>query len=121
MMMENNERMTAVQQGEYVALLVKGAAPSAACGSVGVSVAVMLATLEKDRKFRQLVQQVDMVLSQNVAAALYRKAMEGSVPAQTFLLKHRPPPEWQTVRPGELTDKDVEQMTDEELAELLRS
>ncbi|VAX41666.1 hypothetical protein MNBD_PLANCTO02-3034 [hydrothermal vent metagenome] len=70
------------------------------------------------------MEQVTDVLSQNVAAALYREAMEGNVSAQVFWLKTLPPPGWQrsTEDPIPRTfDETLEQLTDEELFELARS
>ena len=47
-----------------------------------------------DPDFQSRLTRSQQTLSQNVAAALYRSAMEGSVAAQTFYLRHLPPPEW---------------------------
>jgi hypothetical protein len=75
-----------------------------------------------DPEFQARLTQSQAVLSQNVAAALYRSAMEGSVSAQTFYLKHLPPPEWPAV---EATAPDLPEhlthLTNAELLELFRT
>ncbi|MBX3439647.1 MAG: hypothetical protein KF861_19315, partial [Planctomycetaceae bacterium] len=89
------KRLVPAAQESYLHLLTRGASPAAACGQIGMSVLDVLATIEQDEAFRLRLEQVNVLLSQNVAAALYRSAMEGSVSAQTFFLKNQPPPNWQ--------------------------
>ncbi len=105
----------------YLNALTRGASPAAACGQLGVSVLDVLATIEKAEPFRKRLDQVNVLLSQNVAAALYRSAMEGSVSAQTFFLKNQPPPNWQPGDAGESTDDPFQKMTDDELLAFCRA
>lgn len=102
-------------------LLTRGASPAAACGQLAVSVLDVLATIELDEAFRQRLEQVNVLLSQNVAAALYRSAMKGSVSAQTFFLKNQPPPNWQPGEREELTDDPLNRMSDDELVAFCRA
>src|SRR5690606_9307466 len=81
----------------------------------------VLATIEQDEAFRERLDQVNVLLSQNVAAALYRSAMEGSVSAQTFFLKNQPPPNWQQSQSTEATDDPFNRMSDEELLDFCRA
>ncbi|MCA9053516.1 MAG: hypothetical protein KDA75_06750 [Planctomycetaceae bacterium] len=104
-----------------LALLHRGASPALACTQLGLSVDRFLAWLE-DASFRQRIAQSQGVLSQNVAAALYRSALEGSVAAQTFYLKHLPPPEWpQPERETPAADDFLNRLTDEELLQRFRA
>jgi len=80
------------QQNEYLLLLSRGASPAAACGQMGLSLVTVAECIESNEEFRKLLARVKELLSQNVAAALYRSAMEGKVMAQTFYVKHWPPP-----------------------------
>jgi len=105
----------------YLNALTRGASPAAACGQFGVSVLDVLATIEQVEPFRKRLDQVNVLLSQNVAAALYRSAMEGSVSAQTFFLKNQPPPNWQPGDAGEPTDDPFQKMTDDELLAFCRA
>lgn len=87
---------------------------------LNLSVTVVLNRITTDETFRDRLDQIHNVLSQNVAAALYRSAMEGSVSAQTFFLKNCPPPEW----PGEDAarlgvDDGLDELSDEELRRLM--
>ncbi|MCA8993397.1 MAG: hypothetical protein KDA88_15520 [Planctomycetaceae bacterium] len=107
-------------QREYLQLLARGASPAAACMQLNLSVTVVLNRITTDETFRDRLDQIHNVLSQNVAAALYRSAMEGSVSAQTFFLKNCPPPEW----PGEDAarlgvDDGLDELSDEELRRLM--
>ena len=81
----------------------------------------MLNQITTDESFRNRIDQIHNVLSQNVAAALYRSAMEGSVSAQTFFLKNCPPPEWPgpEISPSGPVD-DLDQLSDAEIQELMR-
>ncbi len=81
----------------------------------------VLRTIDGDAKFREQVDRVTVLLSQNVAAALYRSAMEGSVSAQTFFLKNKPPPDWQGDDNPELTSERLKGLSDEELFNLCRA
>lgn len=94
---------------------------------LGIPLTAILDQLKIDAPFRERFETVQNLLSHNVAAALYRSAMEGSVSAQTFFLKSRPPQEWlspegegsiaSTTPP---TDDGLEELTVEELLELMR-
>ncbi|HWL08701.1 MAG TPA: hypothetical protein VNQ76_09860 [Planctomicrobium sp.] len=106
--------LTNEQQTEYRKLLAKGASPAGACQQLGFDLSMVAATMEQNDQFRAILTRVQELLSQNVAAALYRSAMEGSVSAQTFYLKNRPPPEWPT-QDEETTSASLESLTDDEL------
>lgn len=81
----------------------------------------VLNQITTDATFRARLDQIHDVLSQNVAAALYRSAMEGSVSAQTFFLKNCPPPEWPGNEPVPAAMNDgLDELTDDELAQLCR-
>lgn len=108
-----NPLLTPDQQTAYVHLLTGGASPLRACQRLGVTVADVLRTLDLDLGFRALVDQAGQVLSGNVAAALYHKAMNGNVPAQTFFLRHRPPTDWKD--PGETAADNFDELTNAEL------
>jgi hypothetical protein len=106
--------LTQEQQEIYLQLLSRGASPAAACLQSGLSLPDVAASIEHDEAFRHLLSRVNELLSQNVAAALYRSAMEGSVSAQTFFLKNMPPPEWPTPD-TEDQPRNLVELTDEEL------
>jgi len=111
--------MDVLQQQLYLTLLTKGASPAAACAQMGIPLPLVASTLEADEGFRQLFDRVHELLSQNVAAALYRSAMEGRVSAQTFYLKNKPPPEWP--HDDGLSDSNTpSEMTDDELLDQYR-
>lgn len=105
----------------YLHVLTRGASPAAACGQVGVSALDVLATIEQDQAFSERLDQVTVLLSQNVAAALYRSAMEGSVSAQTFFLKNQPPPNWHQSQASEAADDPFSRMSDDELLAYCRA
>ncbi len=113
--------LSVTQQEMYLHVLTLGASPAAACGKVGATPMDVLTTLDNDAKFREQVDRVTVLLSQNVAAALYRSAMEGSVSAQTFFLKNKPPPDWQSGTDPELTSDHLKGLSDEELFNLCRA
>lgn len=107
------------EQQSYLSLLSKGASPGVACATLGLTLTQVAVSIEADERFRVLLDRVHELLSQNVAAALYRSAMEGSVSAQTFYLKNVPPPDWPVEdKHDDLTDLDL---TDEELAAQFRT
>ncbi len=101
-------------------LLIRGASPALACAQLGLSLDDFHTWLA-DESFRQQLEQSQQTLSRNVAAALYRSAMEGSVSAQTFYLKHLPPPEWPLTEPAETPDNPLHQLSDDELLERCRA
>lgn len=114
-------QLTPEEQDEYLHLLSRGASPAAACLQLNLSVLGVLNQITTDESFRNRIDQIHNVLSQNVAAALYRSAMEGSVSAQTFFLKNCPPPEWPgpEISPSGPVD-DLDQLSDAEIQELMR-
>lgn len=59
-----------------------------------MSLSAVSETAGAEPAFRAMLDEVQEALSQNVAAALYRQAIEGKIPAQTAYLKFRPPAEW---------------------------
>ena len=116
--------LTADEQTSLLALLLRGASPAAACPQLGVTLGTFQRTWLEDEVFRARVSEVRDVLSQNVAAALYRSAMEGNVSAQTLWLKIWPPRGWsngndegpQATEPTFFSD-----LSDDELVELARA
>jgi len=82
------------EQAEYLSLLGRGASPAVACRQLLVELDELAITLEEFPRFAARVRRVTELLSQNVAAALYRSALEGNVTAQSCYLRHVTPPEW---------------------------
>ncbi|MFG0331861.1 MAG: hypothetical protein ACF8TS_00740 [Maioricimonas sp. JB049] len=107
------------EQEEYLQLMLRGASPAAACLQLGLPVGNILRTMERQPEFRERLRQVRELLSQNVAAALYRAAMEGSVSAQSFYLKNQPPPEWP--QPDEANSDLDDTMSNDELLDRCRA
>ena len=101
------------RQFGYITLLSKGASPAGACAQLDILLANVIWTIEHDQHFAAMVEQVQELLSQNVAAALYRSAMEGSSSAQQFYLKNRPPAQWSP--PVESEDPALNDMNYDEL------
>lgn len=111
-------------QDELCSMLQRGASPFGACQQLEISLESVKETYVSDRHFSKQIDQVPNVLSQNVAAALYRQAMEGNVSAQIYWLKTLPPPGWSqaATSPVPLTfDETLDQLSDEELIELARA
>jgi len=104
---------------------MRGASPFGACQQLGIPLESLKQIYAAEEAFRHRIDQVHEILSQNVAAALYRQAMEGNVSAQSFWLKVLPPPGWhQPTKPGPAPrtfDETLEQLTDDELFELARA
>ncbi|MEX0703821.1 MAG: hypothetical protein WD069_17110 [Planctomycetales bacterium] len=86
--------LTAAQQAALLAALLNGASRTGACRKLGVSLSAVAETAEANSAFRAMLREVQDALSHNVATALYRQALKGSIPAQTAYLKFRPPAEW---------------------------
>lgn len=107
------------EKRQYLRYLSQGASPAAACLKLGITTADLAFSLDLDRRFLQQSNQVKELLSQNVAAALYRSAMEGSVSAQTFFLKNCPPPDWPEDQ-AHPSAKPLEELSDEELIKKFR-
>jgi hypothetical protein len=99
---------------------MRGASPPIACQEMGVGIKVFLRTVAEDAGFHERIRQAGCVLSQNVAARLYRTAMEGDVSAQKSYLQLSPPPEWRGDG-AEADDDPLEGMTPHELAEQYRA
>ena len=78
-------------QYSYITLLARGASPAVACSQLDILLEDVIWTMEHEPAFQSMVIRVQEMLSQNVAAALYRSAMEGSVSAQQNYLKAYPP------------------------------
>jgi len=108
------------EQEALLELLSRGASPAAACRQLGRSIADFFHATQNDPEFRRRVQRVHHALGQNVAAALYKAAMEGSVTAQTFWLRHSPPPGW-TGDTSDMTADELEKLSDDELIDLARA
>lgn len=118
------EGLTADQQEMVLQLLVRGASPAVACQQLGVSTLGFNRSAANDDRFRARLDAVRVTLSQNVAAAVYREAMQGSVPAQTLWLKSCPPPEWRVdeLAGGPMTfDEAFEALSDDDLIDLARA
>ena len=75
-------------------LLLKGASPAAACGPLGLDVWQVCQAVDCDPAFRSALRQVRDLLTQNVAAAVYRAAMEGTPAAQALWLRTFAPADW---------------------------
>ena len=113
-------QLTALQQAEYLALLLRGASPAVAAQQLELDLFVIVEAIAEDEEFRVKVDAVYDALSQNVAARLYQEAMKGSVTAMTLWLKNRPPPEWPDHPQGTPGTSGLDLMSDEELLRLAR-
>ncbi|MCH7688327.1 MAG: hypothetical protein IH899_16875 [Planctomycetes bacterium] len=115
--------LTSELEQSFLELLSRGASPAAACRELGLSVSMIQQALVKDEEFRALWEEVNVTLSQNIQAALYRSAMEGNVSAQTYWLKSNPPPGWSpdSMEPLESIDEFFDELSDDELLDLARA
>lgn len=100
-------------------MLALGGSPAAVTQKLGVNPKEVASALGTDADFAAEAAAVRRALDENVAAALYRSAMEGSVTAQTAYLKQR------SAAAGEDDDAsrdpllaDLERLSDEELIAL---
>ncbi len=107
-------------QYSYITLLSRGASPAVACSQLDILLADVIWTMEHESGFQSMVIRVQELLSQNVAAALYRSAMEGSVSAQQNYLKAYPPPGCDPISDDQDAHFETE-MTDEEIVTQLRA
>lgn len=107
------------EQQAFLGILVKGASPAVVCGELGVEVDRFWTTCHCDDGFLAAVERAYDALSLNVVSALYRAAIKGSVPAQTFWLRQRKPPLW--TPPVEDDAARLAGMSDAELAEACRA
>ncbi len=96
-------------------LLVQGASLLYACRRLDVPLASVLQAMQDDDGFRDEVERAGEALSSQVAAALYKSAVGGSVTAQMFWLRSRPPSDWFT-RNGNGRD-ELDELSDAELFE----
>ena len=122
---DDESTLTPAQQELVLQLLSRGASPAIACAQIGARPAAFFRTRSQDERFRAKLRDVQALLSQNVAAALYKAAIEGSVSAQSLWLKCCPPPDWQP-EPAAMTgpatfDEAFDQLTDADLIELARA
>ena len=113
------ENLSEEQQYNYLTLLSKGASPAVACGQLNIPLSDVIWTIEHDPHFESMIDRVQELLSQNVAAALYRSAMEGSATAQQYYLKNRPPSNWVVTPNADGGSQD--ELTDDELIESFRT
>lgn len=116
-----SQLLSAEQRELFLNWLAKGASPTMVCQRLFLSMHDVAETLNHDEDFRQRWQEIDESLSQNVVSALYQSAMNGSVTAQTFWLKHHPPPGWcghPSEQESEKEQQSFEALSDEELLEL---
>jgi len=58
-----------------------------ACSQMGVSLESVRLTLETDARFRRKCDETSDVLTENIRAAVYSKALKGMVPAQALWFK----------------------------------
>lgn len=100
-------RLTDEQIDEYLALLEIGAPPLLACQRLGIKFDLVESTLVADPEFVEQVEQVKRLLADNVAAALYKKALSGSVYAQLHYLRQCRP------KPLDVSESYKEMSTDE--------
>lgn len=105
--------LTPEQREQYLLLLVQGASLTFACRKLDVSLLAVMQAMEANEGFREEVERAGEALSSSVAAALYKSAVSGSVTAQMFYLRSRPPSAWLTPL-GEGSD-DLDELTDAEL------
>lgn len=110
--------LDAWQQDELLKRVTYGSSPLAACHLLGVSITSFLKTSETDESFAGRLREAQHALSQNVAARLYRTAMDGNVSAQKCYLEFRPPPEWTAPL---VTSPADEELDPHELAEEYRA
>ncbi|MFO1094637.1 MAG: hypothetical protein U0992_15225 [Planctomycetaceae bacterium] len=110
--------LTSAQQARCLKLMLMGASAPMACAVLKVSITSFQRSVDEDAEFAQRLQQTQGGLSQNVAARLYRTAMEGNVSAQRYYLQLRPPPEW---KDASASTVDLEELEPNELADEYRA
>lgn len=109
------------EQQAYLQLLLRGASPVVVCRQVGVPYSAVRLTLRESAEFRDDHDDAMLLLNQNVEAALYGQAMQGSVPAMTLWLRNRPPPYWRGDEDDKTVKDEFERMNDAELVEAARA
>lgn len=107
-----------------LALLQRGASPAGACAQLGLPLALYLRTYESDPEFRSASDAIPPILHRNVAAALYRAALEGNVSAQTAWLRMWRPAGWDAPAANAGPDPRgpalLDDLSDDELRQLAR-
>jgi hypothetical protein len=105
-------------QQEFLWWISRGASPAMVCQQLGFSLTSFVKTMKENACFAERAEQAESGLSQNVAARLYRIAMEGNVAAQRYYLELNPPPEW---RQRPLAGAELKELEPDELADEYRS
>ena len=113
---EGARLLTVEEQQAYLELRLRGASPSGICRHLGLSYRAVLETLDASLEFQRAFDDVTSLLDQNVEMALYRAAMDGSIPAQSLWLKYRPPLHWAANAVNDALD-ELEQLPDDKLVE----
>jgi len=113
--------LTFDEQDAVLEQLARGASLPLAARAIDVPLAEVVTAIRRDRELRQAIRLIQRGLSQNVAAALYRAAIEGSVSAQTYWLTHRPPPGWPKKFEKGNDDSRFRHLSDEQLLALARA
>lgn len=114
-------RLNEYEQAALLDQLALGASLPIACRSNGLEYASVVEAIAHDSEFEHAIRVAELGLSQNVAAALYRAAMEGNVSAQQYWLTHRPPDRWPSKLQKETHETGFEQLSDERLVALARA
>lgn len=112
--------MTPDVREEFIRLLSLGQSPQLICHSLSVASADFFATARDDGAFAQAMEQAQNLKSRNVESVLYRKALEGHVPAMTQYLKVAPPPEWDPSE-GAAETEDLSRLSLAELRDVAES
>jgi len=119
---ESPQLLSDDQQDLFLELLTHGLSPAMVCRNLDLAWRDANHTRRLDARFAQRWQEIEEVLSQNVAAALYKSAIKGTAAAQTFYLKQQPPPGWDRGPHRQpLHGDNFEECTDAELVELARA
>ncbi|MAG94250.1 MAG: hypothetical protein CMJ48_10925 [Planctomycetaceae bacterium] len=121
--LQNHETsgLTVDEQDAVLEQLARGASLPLAARAIEVPLADVVAAIRRDPDLRRAMRIIQRGLSQNVAAALYRAAIEGSVSAQTFWLSHRPPPGWPRKFEKGNDESRFRHLSDEQLISLARA
>lgn len=118
--------MLSIEQQQHVLdLLAKGISPAAVCQHLAISAEAYNLTRDTDEAFQLQLARIHTQLSQNVAAALYRAAMDGNLSAIALWLKACPPPEWPSSEASAARhatfDETLGKLSDDELEQLAHS
>lgn len=112
------EPLGGLLEREFLCLISQGASPAMVCQKFGVSLTSFVKTMKENACFAERAEQAQSGLSQNVAARLYRDAMQGNVSAQRYYLELNPPPEW---RQRPLAGAELKELEPDELADQYRA